>query len=106
MENTSPVSKKERSNKSGILNRQLLLLLVNLVMLGAYWLCEAVIFTWLYGTAPVAIVMAATVVITFIVGLATKKAWITVAFPCSSLAAMAALAVVTRLLGGHPITPM
>ena len=86
-----------------VLSRELHLLLVNLVALGLYWIGEALIFEWLYAIIPVACVIGVAIIISFIVGMVTKKAWVSVAFPTSILVAFAALAVATRLFKGLPL---
>lgn len=82
------------------LTKVLIALMINLVLVGAYWLCEAVFFKWLYATLPTAMIVGVALVISLIWGAIAKKNWVVLVTPITVLASVAALAVATRLLNG------
>ena len=81
----------------------LIALLADIFLLGAYWICESVVFTWLYAIAPVAILVGIVTLIALIVGVITKKTWVTIVFPSMTIVSVAGLAIVTMLLKNQPL---
>ena len=81
----------------------LIMLLVDIFLLGAYWLCEAVVFTWLYAIEPVAILVGIVSVVALIAGVISKKTWVTIVFPSTTLVSVAGLATITMLLKNQPL---